>query len=75
MSADNYAGFWGAVIEQAVMDLLRPEIAKPTEEDRTNALAWIRDGSTQPAGFRWACDVAGIDPELVTRTLKARGWL
>jgi hypothetical protein len=71
----SYATFWGAVIEQAALDLLHPDIAKPSEEERDNALAWVKDSSTAPAGYLWACDVAGIDPAILVERLKARGWL
>jgi hypothetical protein len=71
----SYREFWGAVVEQAAIDLLHPEMVGATAADRASAFEWVRDASRAPAGFLWACEASGIDPALVTDRLKARGWM
>ena len=60
--------FWRAVVEQAIYDLLKPEVFKPTAKDQSNALAWIRSEHRGIASFMWACEQGGLDP----RELKIR---
>ena len=71
----SYAEFWGAVVTQAVLDLLQPEIFKPSAEDVANALAWIKDESRAQCGYVWACEMAGIDPDIGRQALRKAGIL
>ena len=71
----SYAEFWGAVVEQAVLDLLKPDIFCPTEADKANALAWINDASRAPCGYVWACEMSGIDPDIGRQALRKAGIL
>jgi len=72
----SYEEFWGAVVLQAVDDLLKdPEETGASELDREDAFAWLASDNTRPAGFLWACSVSGIEPNIVRRLLKQRGWL
>ena len=71
----SYAEFWGAVVTQAVLDLLQPEIFKPSAEDAADALAWINDASRAPCGYVWACEMSGIDPDIGRQALRKAGIL
>lgn len=71
----SYQSFWGAIVEQAAMDLLHPEQSGATAADRDNAFSWVKSDSTAPAGYLWACDVAGINPDILRERLRRRGWL
>ena len=57
---------WLAVIECAITDAKRPEVAGKdrTGEEGPNARAWIFDPKWD-LDFRLTCDYAGLDPEWV----------
>ena len=63
---------WRAVISQAIKDGLKYHLGRPTEQDKSDAewehyrafLWFMRAGYN----FRFACDMADLDPVLVRKT-------
>lgn len=57
---ERVAWLWREVVYQAMRDLMLRDEA--TEGDREAAARWMADDSTGVGSFRWACDMAGLDP-------------
>lgn len=51
---------WNGVIENAVRDILTPDIQGATMEEQCHAFEWLMDENYQQYGFRWAAAMLGF---------------
>jgi hypothetical protein len=66
---------WGSVIAQAVRDVLYPEVefkdvpAIDAMKERVEALQWLESEETRRYSYRWACDMAEVDPGVARKAV------
>jgi len=69
-SDDEITG-WAAILERRFVAAAQTEedYVRAARKARSEAVAWILDGSTAKGSFRWVCDLLGLEPEAVRREL------
>jgi hypothetical protein len=61
------------LVEQATLDVIRPEVTRPTPEEQQQAYEWILSDSRGMCGYLLACEASGIDPDIARRAIKTKG--
>lgn len=71
---------WVSVLHQAILDAtaeayaidVRGRQRGPSRTDHLSAQNWVDSEALAPGTFRWCCEVAGLDPEVVRERLSGR---
>lgn len=68
----DFTALWREVVAQAVRDVLSPKQEGASSNERDEAYHWIMGDNTETYTYLWACDVAGVDPEIGRKILRER---
>jgi hypothetical protein len=69
MDNDAYVAVWGAVLTQAIDDVIAMRADRCTLDQR-RTVVWIYSDSREPRSFLWVCDMCRIDHVRVRRMLR-----
>lgn len=69
MDNEDYLALWGAVLVQAMDDVIGMRTDRCSVEQRMSAI-WIFSNSVESRSFLWACEICSVDPERVRRMLR-----
>src|SRR5690348_6738573 len=68
---------WAEVLRLAIFDLRGPRTERGSSSaegatEKQEALDWILANGSDPGGFKWTCEVLGIDPDRARSNLMRR---